>query len=252
MKQETIFDPALGAITIDLLTSIEKHLGKYIIHIGPCNYASQAVNKVYADSSNAAHWYDLASIMPINELAWQCYALATWLDSDSFKYKLGLFKATFKLGTPEKAFEQFNSFCTQIHNDNERAEIIGIFARYLVDNNCVEQAFNLISDLHHDNRILSMVRLDIGLRLLELNQPMRAIKSLESIQLLNLENEHYIIKRSTALISAYRHTGQYEAEQREWYFLQNFMFPAYAWKYEGWWGDAAKLLNKSPTYALRH
>jgi hypothetical protein len=251
MKQETIFDPALGAITIDLLTSIEKHLGKYI-HLGRDSYERQAVNKVYADSSNAAHWHYLASIMPINELAWQCYALATWLDSDSFKYKLGLFKATLKLGTLEQAFEQFDSFCTQIHNDNDRAEIIDNYASYLVDNNCVEKAFNLISDLHHDNRILSMVRLDIGLRLLELNQPMRAIKIMESIQLINLENEHFIIKRSAALISAYRHTDQHEAEQREWYFLQNFMFPSFMWKYEEMWGDTEKLLNKSPTYALRH
>lgn len=251
MKQETKFAPALGAITIELLTTIEKHLGTSLL-ISYGNYFNQAVNRVYADSSNAAHWSALAEWISNSDLAWQCYSMSVWLDSESFAYKLGLFKTTLKLGSLEQAFEQFNSSCLQVTNDNDRAEIVGIFACYLMDNDGFEQAVKLTSGLHQDNKNLSKVRLDIGLRLLELNQPEKAIEVMEPIHVINLENEHYIIKRSAALISAYRHTGQHEAEQKEWYFLQNFMFPAYAWKYEDWWGDTAKLLKKSPAYALRH
>lgn len=251
MKQETISAPALGAITIDLLTSIEKHFGTSpLLSYG--NYFSQAVNRVFTDSSNAAHWYALAERISNSDLAWQCYAMSVWLDSDSFAYKLGLFETTLKLGRHEKAFEQFNSLCKQIHNDNDRAEIVGIFTCYLMKNDGFEQAVKLISGLHQDNKNLSKVRLDIGLILLEKNQPVKAIEVMEPIHVINLENEHYIIKRSAALISAYRLTDQHEAEQREWYFLQNFMFPSFMWQYEEMWGDTAKLLNKCPTYDLRH
>ena len=251
MKQETISAPALGSITIDLLTSIEKYLGESpLVSYG--NYFSQAVNKVFADSSNAAHWYVLAEKISNSDLAWQCYSMSVWLDSDSFKYKLGLFTATLKLGSLEQSFVQFNNFCTKIHNDNDRAELAGIFACYLMKNDGFEQAVKLISGLNQDNKNLSKVRLDIGLILLEKNQPVKAIEVMEPIHVINLENEHYIIKRSAALISAYRLTDQHEAEQREWYFLQNFMFPSFMWQYEEMWGDTAKLLNKSPIYDLRH
>ena len=134
----------------------------------------------------------------------------------------------------------------------ERAEIVSEYARSLINIGEIDNARKIIADLNLDNRKLSMIRLEIGLQLLKRNQSAKAIELLEASEPFNLENEHYMFKRSVALICAYQRTGRYASAQKEWEFIRNLQIPDYAWKFDGWWGDVNELLNTYKVHRQIH
>jgi len=208
---------------------------------------AQLIKEITTDSSNAERWHELAKMadMAGNEANWQFYSMAIWLNPREVEYKLGLLASILKQGTSELADKLFYTYLSQADRDDERAALSSGFASQLLDFGMSSKAMEVIRNLHLDNEDLSKVRVELGRLLLIDNQPEKAIEMLDTARAINTAgNEHFMIKRSVALICAYRSTGNLEAETEQWAILRNIKVPLwpFKWEFQSWWGDAQELL----------